>query len=390
MRGGGFPTGMINCFVPGSSLENEAKMGSAEVLTTLILCGFLGALGQGVRAAVGLKSAATLAAQNPSQRTEFDVAYFTLSLMIGFTAGILAGLAIGLENFAKIDPNDPKSLLAIVAAGYAGTDFIENVFTNLVPKISTPPQIPAGKEVSRPADKAPSKRYLKSIPLPSREREVPSYVQTIDNEDLRAALKVVAPRVNLSIWIPALSSAFLKFDLTTDRRIAAAIGQFLVEAGDSFQELTEDLDYTSAAQIAEVYPREFPTAEDAEPFVRRPEAFADRVYANKLGNRGEASGDGWTFRGRGLIQITGRDDYTEFGSTLGMTAEEAAAYCEQPVGAAMSGCWYLASRGALVRADHWLISEITRLVNGPAMRNAGLRLEYSDAMLKALGGSSQA
>ena len=118
-------------------------MGSAEVLTTLILCGFLGALGQGVRAAVGLKSAATLAAQNPSQRTEFDVAYFTLSLMIGFTAGILAGLAIGLENFAKIDPNDPKSLLAIVAAGYAGTDFIENVFTNLVPKISTPPQIPA-------------------------------------------------------------------------------------------------------------------------------------------------------------------------------------------------------------------------------------------------------
>ena len=48
MRGGGFPTGMINCFVPSFSLENEAKMGSAEVLTTLILCGFLGALGQGV------------------------------------------------------------------------------------------------------------------------------------------------------------------------------------------------------------------------------------------------------------------------------------------------------------------------------------------------------
>ena len=59
-------------------------------------------------------------------------------------------------------------------------------------------------------------------------------------KELRAALKVVAPRVNSSLWIPALSSAFLKFDLTTDRRIAAAIGQFLVEAGDSFQELTED------------------------------------------------------------------------------------------------------------------------------------------------------
>ena len=365
-------------------------MDSSEVLTTLLLCGFMGALGQGVRAAVGLKSAATLAAQNPSQQTEFDVAYFTLSLMIGFTAGILAGLAIGLEKFAKIDPNDPKSLLAIIAAGYAGTDFIENAFTNLFPKIRTPPQIPSGAEVSRPPPSGPSKKYLKPVPVPSREREAPSYVPTIDTADLRAALKVVAPHVDLNIWVPALSSAFLKFDLTTDRRIAAAIGQFLVEAGDSLQELAEDLDYTSATRIAEVYPREFPTVEDADPFARRPEALADRVYANKLGNGGEASGDGWRFRGRGLLQITGRDDYTEFGSTLGMTAEEAAAYCEQPVGAAMSGCWYLASRGCLVRADHWLISEITRLVNGPAMLNAGLRLEYSDAMLKALGGSFQA
>jgi hypothetical protein len=67
-----------------------------------------------------------------------------------------------------------------------------------------------------------------------------------------------------------------------------------------------------------------------------------------------------------------------------MTPEEAAAYCEQPVGAAMSGCWFLASRGGLVRADHWMISEITRLVNGPAMLEAGQRLEYSDAMLNAL------
>src|ERR1700732_3042711 len=91
-------------------LGNEANMDSSEVLTTLILCGFMGALGQGVRAAVGLKSAATLGAQNPRQQTEFDVAYFTLSLMIGFTAGLLAGFTIGLEKFAKIDPNNPKLL----------------------------------------------------------------------------------------------------------------------------------------------------------------------------------------------------------------------------------------------------------------------------------------
>jgi predicted chitinase len=360
-------------------------MDSSEVLTTLILCGFMGALGQGVRAAVGLKSAATLAAQNPSQQTEFDVTYFTLSLMIGFTAGLLAGFTIGLEKFAKIDPNNPKLLLAIVAAGYAGTDFIENAFTNLVPRISKLPQ--AGDEALHPANEAPSKRDLRKEPVhpSSPEGAVHRFVQTVGNADLSAALGVVAPRVNTYIWVPALFPSFLKFDLTTDKRIAAAIGQFLVEAGDSFSGLEEDLYYTSAMRLAEVYPLEFPTVADAEPFVRNPEALANRVYANRLGNGNEESGDGWRFRGKGLIQITGRDDYAEFGSTLGMTAEEAAVYCEKPVGAAMSGCWYFASRGCLVRADHWLISEITRLVNGPAMLDAEQRLEYSDAMLKALG-----
>jgi predicted chitinase len=361
-------------------------MDSSEVLTTLILCGFMGALGQGVRATVGLKSAATLAAQNPSQQTEFDVAYFTLSLMIGFTAGLLAGFTIGLEKFAKIDPNNPQLLLAIVAAGYAGTDFIENAFTNLVPRISKRPQVHAGDEALHPANKAPSKRDLRTEPVhpSSREGAVHRFGQTVGNADLSAALRVVAPRVDTDIWVPALSPSFLKFDLTTDKRLAAAIGQFLVEAGDSFSELEEDLYYTSAMRLAEVYPLEFPAVADAEPFVRNPEALANRVYANRLGNGNEESGDGWRFRGKGLIQITGKDDYAEFGSTLGMTAEEAAVYCEKPVGAAMSGCWYFASRGCLVRADHWLISEITRLVNGPAMLDAEQRLEYSDAMLEAL------
>ena len=363
-------------------------MESSEVLTTLVLCGFMGALGQSARAAVGLKSAATVAAQNPSQQTEFDAAYFMLSLMIGFTAGILAGLAIGLQKFAKIDPSDPKLLLAIAAAGYAGTDFIENAFTNLVPRSVRPPQIRARYEPKPPTPEAPPKKRLVTEPVrPSTRtaRVLPS-LPKIDDADLTAALNTVAPLVNTNIWVPALSQAFVKFDLTTDRRMAAAIGQFLVEAGDSFSELVEDLYYDSAIRLAEVYPRDFPTIADAEPFVRNPEALANRVYANILGNGDEASGDGWRFRGRGLIQITGRDDYTEFGSALRMTAEEAAVYCEKPLGAAMSGCWYLASRGCLVRADHWMISEITRLVNGPAMLEASQRLEYSDAMLNALEG----
>jgi predicted chitinase len=69
-----------------------------------------------------------------------------------------------------------------------------------------------------------------------------------------------------------------------------------------------------------------------------------------------------------------------------MTPEQAVAHCETPEGAVMSGCWYLSFRGCLMLADHWLISKITKLVNGTAMVGAAQREAYSDAMLKALGG----
>ena len=98
-------------------------------------------------------------------------------------------------------------------------------------------------------------------------------------------------------------------------------------------------------------------------------------------------GDGYRFRGRGLIQLTGRDEYEAFGRAIGKTAEEAAAFCETHEGAAWSGCWYLARNGCLPLADAWDIDAITRRVNGPAMEAASERLRYSDAMLNELRGA---
>src|SRR5260370_16995417 len=109
-----------------------------DVLVALLLSGLMGLLGQGVRAAVGLKSAATLSAGAPTQQSEFNAAYFGLSLMIGFIAGILAGIGIGLDQIIKIAPASPggavdiKLLLGIAAAGYAGAAFIHNPFTRLI------------------------------------------------------------------------------------------------------------------------------------------------------------------------------------------------------------------------------------------------------------------
>jgi hypothetical protein len=92
----------------------------------------MGLMGQGARAAVGLKKANALGGQ-PSQDSEFSAAYFALSLMIGFIAGVLAGLALGLQYFVRINLADIKMLLGVAASGYAGADFIENSLSIFLP-----------------------------------------------------------------------------------------------------------------------------------------------------------------------------------------------------------------------------------------------------------------
>ena len=157
-------------------------------------------------------------------------------------------------------------------------------------------------------------------------------------------MAAVCGGVNRDVWAEPLLEAFAKFGLNTDRRRAAAMGQFLVEAGPAFREVVENLNY-SAEQAAKIFPSIFPTAAAAAPFAHNQEKFGNRVYANRLGNGNEASGDGFRFRGRGLIQLTGRDEYKEFGNSIGKSPEEVSDFCETPEGAAMSGCWYLANSG---------------------------------------------
>ena len=342
-----------------------------DVLVGLLLSGLMGLLGQGIRAVVGLKSAATLSAGVPTQQSEFNVAYFGLSLMIGFIAGVLAGIGIGVDQVAKVTPDNLKLLLGIAAAGYAGADFIENAFTRLIPGLAVTPTPASAAGAAAPAPPPPV-----------------SGAATADADivGLAAALHVAAPRVNTGIWSPALNGAFTKYGLLNHRQMAAAAGQFLVEAGAAFQERVENLNYTHAARLHDVFPSAFPTVASAEPFVGRPEAIGNRVYANRLGNGDEASGDGFRFRGRGLIQLTGRTEYSQFAASVGKSLDEVSAFCETPEGAAMSGCWYLSSRGCLPFADSWQLSEITRRVNGRAMLGNAQRIAYSNAMLKALGG----
>lgn len=121
------------------------QLNANDILVVIILCGLLGLVGQGIRAAVGLKNSAS---PQSGQQSVFDAAYLTVSLMIGFIAGVLAGFGLGFDSFAHLSSDNLKILLGVVAAGYAGTDFIENTFARLIPAARA--TAPDGRSVVAP------------------------------------------------------------------------------------------------------------------------------------------------------------------------------------------------------------------------------------------------
>src|ERR1700722_6560573 len=140
---------------------------------------------------------------------------------------------------------------------------------------------------------------------------------------LGAALMAVAPHLaadNRAAWVAALAGPLLKAGITTPRCVAAFLGQCAVESA-GFRSMEEDLSY-SAARLCVVWPTRFPTVEAAEACALQPEVLANRVYANRLGNGDEASGDGWRFRGRGLIQVTGRAAYQRFARAMNLSLDQ--------------------------------------------------------------------
>lgn len=202
---------------------------------------------------------------------------------------------------------------------------------------------------------------------------------------LASALKAAAPQADPLKWVPALQVAFAKYGLNTPQRQAVAIGQFTVESA-GFTLTIENTNYTHADRLMQVFPHEFPTEESAQAVVGNPRAIANVAYAGRGGNGNAGSGDGYNFRGRGLIQLTGRDEYTQFANAEmpGQPAEAAAAYLESPEGAAVSGCWYLSAHGCLILADNWQLSDITRAVNGRAMLGNADRVTAANRSLAVL------
>ncbi len=187
-------------------------------------------------------------------------------------------------------------------------------------------------------------------------------------------------------WHSALSRLLPDYEINTPRRIAAFVAQCAHESG-GFTALRENLNY-KAVTLRKIFPKYFPTDEMAQQYATMPnkqQAIANLVYANRMGNGPPESGDGWRFAGKGLIQLTGKDNYTWFAASLGISVEEAAEYLETFEGAAQSACWFWETNKLNQWADAGDILMLTKRINGGTIGLEDRKKHYEHA-LHVLGG----
>ena len=202
----------------------------------------------------------------------------------------------------------------------------------------------------------------------------------------RALAAVGCP--NPSTWASVLEAPMRSSGLITTNRAAMFIGQCAEESG-GFTVLVENLDY-SAERLRAVWPYHFPPIPgepSAEWYAHKPEAIANLVYANRMGNGPPSSGDGWKFRGCGIIQGTGRDYWTRFGKSVQMDPESAWNLAQTARGAAEAACWYWIDRGHLLAlSDTWDVTSVTQRVNG-GLLNLDRRVAACTSARDAFNGS---
>ena len=163
-------------------------------------------------------------------------------------------------------------------------------------------------------------------------------------------------------WLTPLNETFQKYDISTPTRQAFFIGQCAHESGN-FKVLEENLHY-SAARLMAVWPSRFPNIAMANQYANNPEKIANYVYAGRLGNGDEESGDGWRYHGRGLIQLTGKDNYANCGSGLGVDLLSNPNMLIDPKYAALSAGWFWNKKGLNALADAQDLDTMTKRING--------------------------
>jgi putative chitinase len=183
-------------------------------------------------------------------------------------------------------------------------------------------------------------------------------------------------------WYDALNAILPEYGINTPERVAAFIAQCAHESG-GFKFLKENLNY-KAESLLKVFPKYFKTLDEARAYEKRPEKIANKIYGNRMGNGDESSGDGFRYCGRGLIQLTGKENYSWFAASLEIPVEEASEYLETFEGAVQSACWFWEENKLNQWADKKDILTLTKRINGGTI---GLddRIKHFNHALHVLG-----
>ena len=185
-------------------------------------------------------------------------------------------------------------------------------------------------------------------------------------------------------WYDSMCEILPLWGVDTIERVAGFIAQCGHESG-GFRVLSENLNY-SAKALNTIFPKYFRRAgRDANEYHRQPEKIANVIYANRMDNGDASSGDGWTFRGGGILQLTGRYNYTQFGKAVEKTAEEAVEYVRTKKGALDSACWFWDENNINDYCDRQDIVGMTKRINGGTIGLEDRKKHYIHA-LDVLGG----
>jgi len=195
----------------------------------------------------------------------------------------------------------------------------------------------------------------------------------------REQLMVVMPKLTPARadgWALWINDAMAKFEIDTPRRVAAFIAQVAHESSE-LTRLTENLRYTTQGALLRVFGGRFARAgRDPRDYLNAPDKLANFVYADRLGNGPEGSGDGWRFRGRGPIQLTGRKNYREAGAAIGWPLEDNPDLVIDPKFGMLAAAWFWHAAGCNGPADLLDLVGVTTRINGPACAGLEDRRRY--------------
>jgi putative chitinase len=190
--------------------------------------------------------------------------------------------------------------------------------------------------------------------------------------------EIIGKNPNATDWFEALYQILPDYDIDTVPRVAAFLAQTAHESG-GYRAIKENLNY-KAESLCKVWPRYFPDMATAKAYEKQPERIANRAYGNRMGNGPEASGDGWKFAGKGLIQLTGKDNYTRYAESLEISLDEASEHLTTFEGCVQSAAWFWEANNLNQYADSGDILTMTKRINGGTIGLEDRQKHYTHAL----------